>query len=195
MPPTALEENRDLFDAGLIDRNSSLTKTGDRLLSAIGHFRQDEDEMLDFYLKGWIDADLNLTEDGIIWEGIQARGLQDILDETDRARGVQMYRRAEQNGALDWWKKEVGEDYETTGEFVAHAFDNAPEMAGQLFGELLKVPPGIAKAFDVATRNMPWWVPGVGPHAFARRLYKGKLTKEEKALVKEQEEARKAAKK
>jgi hypothetical protein len=158
MPSTVLEEDQDLLNAGLINQNAELTPQGTQLLQSAEQSGENPDEMLDFFLKGWIDTDLNLTEDGIIWEGVMERGLQDILDEPNQAQGFVMYERAAKNGALDWWKNETGEDYETTGEFVEHAVENFLPMAGQMFGELVKVPGGLWKTAEVAERAKPWYL-------------------------------------
>ena len=157
MPPPVAEEDQDLLRNGLINENSELTPQGSDLLNNAEQSGEDPDEMLDFFLKGWIDTGLNLTPDGAIWEGVMERGLQDILDEPDRAKGAQMYMRARDNGALDWWKEKTGEDYEDTAEFVAHAAKNFIPMGFELAGELAKAGAGIYKSYEIAERSKPWY--------------------------------------
>jgi len=182
MPPPVAEEDQDLLRNGLINENSELTPQGSDLLNNAEQSGEDPDEMLDFFLKGWIDTGLNLTPDGAIWEGVMERGLQDILDEPNRAKGAQMYMRARDNGALDWWKDQTGEDYEDTAEFVAHAAKNFLPMAGSLFGELAKVPGGLYKAFEVAERSKPWYAQT--PAGWILGAVKGPPTQEELDRVK-----------
>ena len=182
MSTTLAEQNRDLLNAGLIDQNAALTATGSRLLERSETAGEDPDEMLDFYLKGWIDADLNLTQDGNIWEGVMERGLEDILSEPNQEKGFQLYQQAKNNGALSYYKTQAGEEYEDMVQFLEHAAKNFAPMAGQLFGELVKVPGGLAQTYEVAQRSLPWYFQT--PAGWLLGAIKGKPTEEELAANK-----------
>ena len=182
MSTTLAEQNQDLLNAGLIDQNAALTATGSRLLERSETAGEDPDEMLDFYLKGWIDADLNLTQDGNIWEGVMERGLEDILSEPNQEKGFQLYQQAKNNGALSYYKTQAGEEYEDMVQFLEHAAKNFAPMAGQLFGELVKVPGGLAQTYEVAQRSLPWYFQT--PAGWLLGAIKGKPTEEELAANK-----------